>query len=219
MVTTIFNAWATLRGMIQLAKETPGDPADASNRWIRSAWRRDRQTVETALRIIGINLAKCAARCLDAGADGIFLSVRDDWVEGKDDEGPASLLSFDQLVRPLDLMILRAADSAPFNILHVCGKSLNLRRFNDYPVHALNWADRSAGPAIADVKDWLRPAICAGVNHEKTLLNGSPADVSRELTEAVQQAGDRPIIIAPGCTFDPARVPRENLRAIRPLAV
>jgi hypothetical protein len=57
------------------------------------------------------------------------------------------------------------------------------------------------------------------VNHEKTLLNGSPADVSRELTEAVQQAGDRPIIIAPGCTFDPARVPRENLRAIRPPAV
>jgi hypothetical protein len=31
----------------------------------------------------------------------------------------------------------------------------------------------------------------------------------------MQQAGERPIILAPGCTFDPTTVPTENLRAIR----
>ena len=35
------------------------------------------------------------------------------------------------------------------------------------------------------------------------------------MADAVRQAGGRHLLIAPGCTFDPAAVPPENLRAIR----
>jgi hypothetical protein len=31
---------------------------------------------------------------------------------------------------------------------------------------------------------------------------------------APRQAGERPIMISPGCTFDPARVPADNLKAM-----
>jgi len=43
--------------------------------------------VRGALERIARNLARFAARCLAAGADGIFLSVRDDWL-ALDEAGP-----------------------------------------------------------------------------------------------------------------------------------
>jgi uroporphyrinogen decarboxylase len=95
------------------------------------------------------------------------------------------------------------------------GRALDFRRFASYPVQALNWADRSAGPAIADVTGWARPAVCAGLDHLGTMVSGSPEDCAREAEGAVWQVGGRPLLIAPGCTFDPAAVPPENLHAIR----
>jgi uroporphyrinogen decarboxylase len=91
---------------------------------------------------------------------------------------------------------------------------VDFRSFGSYPVHAINWADRAAGPSIAQLRDWLRPALCAGVDNLSTLPNGTPKDVAGQVADAIAQAGDRPIIIAPGCTYDPARVPHANLQAM-----
>ena len=66
--------------------------------------------------------------------------------------------------------MLRAAAEATFNLLHVCGKALDFRRFAGYPVHVINWADRSAGPPIAEVAGWVRPAIAAGVDNLGTMV-------------------------------------------------
>lgn len=79
----------------------------------------------------------------------------------------------------------------------------------------INWADRQAGPAIADVVARMGPAICAGVDNLDTLSSGSPADCRREVADALEQAHGRPIMIAPGCTFNPDTVPAENLHAVR----
>ena len=99
-------------------------------------------------------------------------------------------------------------------MLHVCGRAVDFRSFARYPVHAVNWADRAAGPSIAQVRDWLKPALCAGVDNLAALPDGSPQDCAAQVADALRQAGDRPIIIAPGCTYDPARVPRANLQAV-----
>jgi hypothetical protein len=79
----------------------------------------------------------------------------------------------------------------------------------------INWADRYAGPPIADVAASIGPAICGGLDNLGTMVTGSPDDCAREVADAVNQAGGRPIMIAPGCTFDPLQVPAENLHAIR----
>ncbi len=47
-----------------------------------------------------------------------------------------------------------------------------------------------------------------------TLVSGTPQQVRDEVRDAIRQAGNRPIIIAPGCTFDPQRVPKANLDAM-----
>ena len=95
---------------------------------------------------------------------------------------------------------------------------MDFGRFARYPVHAINWADRSAGPSIASVAGWLQPAICGGLDNLATMATGSPEDCRREAADAVSASGGRPIILAPGCTFDPAAVPEENLLAIRRFA-
>ena len=113
------------------------------------------------------------------------------------------------------MQILKAASGGTLNILHVCGTPLDFARFGGYPVHAVNWADRIGGPPIAEVAGWLRPAICCGIDNLGTLASGTPDAVEREVIDAVEQAAGRPIIVAPGCTFDGRAVPSENLRAIR----
>ncbi len=90
-----------------------------------------------------------------------------------------------------------------------------MSRFAAYPhMHVINWADRVAGPRIAEVKDWIEPAICGGVDNLHTLPEGSPADCEQQVRDALAQAAGRPMLIAPGCTYDPQRVPVENLQAV-----
>jgi uroporphyrinogen decarboxylase len=167
--------------------------------------------VAGALATIAESLANFARNCLEAGADGIFFSVRDDWVDTPEN-GPGH---YSRYVQPGDLGILDAVQNGSFNMLHVCGDPVDFKRFGSYPVHAVNWADRYAGPTIATVSPWLKPAVCAGLNNLGTMAAGSPEDCEREALNAIQQAGDRPIILAPGCTFDPETVPEDNLHAIR----
>ncbi|MFQ5805533.1 MAG: uroporphyrinogen decarboxylase family protein [Phycisphaerae bacterium] len=213
MTTTIFNAWATLRRLVR-PPTRHGPPNleadDEASRIIKVWYAEDPAAVTTAIRTIASSLGSFARRCVDAGADGIFLSVRDDWVDSPAD----TTRLYDKLVRPTDLEILAGAAAGRLNMLHVCGKAVDLRAFAEYPVHALNWADRAAGPAIAAVSGWARPAICGGIDNLTTLPNRTAAECENEVIEALKQAGDRPIMIAPGCTYDPERVPRENLQAV-----
>ena len=122
---------------------------------------------------------------------------------------------YDRLVRDNDLKILSAATGGTLNMLHVCGTPLDFARFGGYPVHAVNWADRIGGPPITEVASWLKPAICCGIDNLRTLITGTPSDVEHEVVDAVEQAAGRPIIVAPGCTFDGHSAPAETLRAIR----
>ena len=86
--------------------------------------------------------------------------------------------------------------------------------FAEYPVQVVNWADRAAGPSIGEVKDWLQPAICAGVDNLTTLAEGTAQACATQVASALAQAGTRPIMIAPGCTYDPQKVPVTNLQAV-----
>ena len=229
MTTTIFNAWATLRrltlpdGDIHLPP-TLTRTVDQRDATLSRLLHEAPAAVQRALAVIAQSLANFARNCLAAGANGIYLSVRDDWVDTPENGTGV----YDRLVRPGDLeilnaakpgisdtKILNAAKSGTFNILHVCGTAVDFRRFADYPTDVLHWADRVCGPSIAEVAGWVRPALCGGVDHLRTLVSGTPADCRREVLDAVRQAGNRPLVIAPGCTFDPGLVPAENLSALR----
>jgi uroporphyrinogen decarboxylase len=221
MPTTVFNSWSTLRQLTtpdtgEHGASAPPGTANPRDQTMTGLLREAPTAVARALELITRSLANFVDKAVRAGADGIFLSVRDDWVDTP--ENGTGL--YDRIVRPGDLEILEATrkSGASFNVLHVCGKALDFKRFANYPVHAINWADRQAGPAINEVAGWLRPAICAGLDHVGTMVKGSPSDCAQQMVDAVEQAGGRPIMLAPGCTFDPKAVPEANLRALRQAA-
>ncbi len=216
MATTIFNSWSTLRQMTVPESGMHGppivdgsvDPQDAAmSRLLREA----PDAVSRALEVISRSLANFARQCLTAGADGIFLSVRDDWVDSPANGRGA----YNRLVQSGDLAILAAVQGGAFNMLHVCGRALDFERFAGYPVQVINWADRYAGPSIGEVAKWVQPALCAGLDNLDTMVAGAPEDCARQVADALTQAAGRPMIIAPGCTYDPDRVPAANLRAVR----
>lgn len=215
MATTLFNAWTTLRKLVAPPKRRHNPPnldatEDARTATILRFFEQDATAVATALGTLAASLANFARRCLAAGADGVFLSVRDDWLSPP--AAPQAL--YRRLVRETDLTILRAAAAGRFNLLHICGRPQDFRAFADYPVHAINWADRAAGPAIREVRGWAAPALCAGIDNLSTLPEGSPEACAQELADALKQADDRPILIAPGCTYDPDAVSPDNLKAL-----
>jgi len=216
LVTTIFNAWAVLRRIVTprttKAHHPPAmkagvDPAEARlSEWLAE----DRAAVGMALDVIAASLTNFARRCLEAGADGIFLSVRDDWANSEANGEN----TYDEMVRLGDGQIITAARGGRFNMLHVCGVPRDFDSFAGYPVQAINWADRAAGPSIASVAGQIKPAICGGVDNLNTLPRGRPAEVEAEVRDALRQAGERPIIVSAGCTYDPDAVPEANLEAM-----
>lgn len=216
MITTIFNPWTVLRQMVspESGRHMPpvlGRTGDSRDAALSGFLREAPEALAQALNTVTRSTINFVGNCLDAGLDGIFFSVRDDWVDTPaNGEGV-----YDRLVTPCDLKILEAVRDGSFNMLHVCGEPVNFMRFGNYPVQTVNWADRYGGPSIASVAGWMKPAICAGLDNLGTLASGSPDDCEREAADALQQGGDRPIILAPGCTFDPETVPAENLHAIR----
>jgi uroporphyrinogen decarboxylase len=216
MATTLFNSWATLRGMTMPDTGVHGPPSleetkDPRDETMARFLDESPAALERALQVIAESSANFARHCLSAGADGIFLSVRDDWVDNPENGDG----TYDRLVRQTDLDILDGAAEAGFNLLHICGQALDFDRFAQYPVQVINWADRYAEPKIADVVERVKPAICGGLDNLGTMAKGSPEECAEEVADALAQAKGRPIMIAPGCTFDPDAVSPENLHAIR----
>ena len=166
MTTTVFNSWSTLRRLMASDLDVHGPPtrgriADLRDAKLSRFLAEAPDVLTKALDAITQTLRNFARHCLAAGADGIYLSVRDDWVDTPENGQGV----YDRLVRDGDLEILAGAAGGMLNILHVCGKPLDFRRFGQYPVHALNWADRIGGPTIAEVAPWLGPAICCGIDN------------------------------------------------------
>jgi len=214
LCTTLFNPWTTLRLMTRPPSYDHGPPQmvchDDRDETLTALLNEDRAAVRAALEALARTMAAFVRQALAAGADGVYLSVRDDWVNTPAN-GPQT---YEEMVRPADLIVLDAASDAPFNVLHICGRPQNFRGFAEYPVQVLHWADRAAGPSLAYARDRAKPALAGGVDNLKTLPQGTPDDVAAEVRDALRQAKGRPIIIAPGCTFDPMVVPQDNLRAM-----
>ena len=190
MATTIFNSWSTLRRLMASDIDVHGPPTRGRVVDIRDAklsqfLAEAPDVLAKALDAVTQTLSNFARNCLAAGANGIYLAVRDDWVDTLENGDGV----YDRLVRDSDLKILAGAAGGTLNILHVCGKPLDFGRFAKYPVQALNWADRIGGPPIAEVASWLGPAICCGIDNLGTLVSGSPDDIQREVADAVRAGG------------------------------
>jgi uroporphyrinogen decarboxylase len=148
--------------------------------------------------------------CLKNGADGIFYSIK--YASGR----LIAEAEYASLDEGYDRPVAAALHAASrLTMLHLHGGELAFDRFADFPAHVINWYDRVDGPQL----DRVRPRIpdhtlCGGVDHERTLVIGTPQDVAFEVADAAAQMDGRAFLLGPGCTVPVVAKP-ENLAAVR----
>ncbi len=194
VVDTVFNAWNTLKrnvlkeAMGPLMEEHPAE-------------------LEAALAVVNDNLIRYAIASLHGGASGIFFSVP---------ATPESLTGeqYERFMRPFDLAFLEAIRPfGEFHVLHAHGKELYLDRLQEYPVHAISWADREAGPPLALMRRITPRALMGGIDHGSFPYT-SAAKIREQIRTAIAEAGPRKLFIAPGCAIPSYSFP-ELIRAAR----
>ena len=101
-----------------------------------------------------------AQAALEARAAGIFFAPLA-WAS----HDTCSEEFYREFGRPYDLQLLARVRDAEFNILHVCRSHNMIDLLLDYPVAAVNWADRGEGnPALAEVRQRTQKAVMGGVD-------------------------------------------------------
>lgn len=198
MICTIFGAFATVDKL--------------SGRRGAEVTQEDPEAVKEGLKWIAANLARFARDVIDAGADGIFLAA-----QASGGALPGDM--YEELMKPADLQICEAASAGAFNMAHICGNPNGFDVYKDLPVHALNWADRTAGPTISEARAKSDKCLVGGIDHAR-LFTGEFTldDLKREVREALEQGGKEKYILAAGCSV-PNDVPADVLFAIREAAL
>ena len=180
-----------------------------STKHVQKLMREAPDDLLAALGAVAETLHGYAAACLLHGASGIFFATVE-W-------GSADNISpedYDRFARPFDLRVLEAVQTAPFNVFHVCRENNHVALLLDYPVHAFQWASRSPGnPALSDMRSRTDKALMGGIDQQRTMAKGSPADIAAEARDALDAVGGRRFLLTPECSIDP-QTPEANLRAL-----
>ena len=146
---------------------------------------------------------------LEAGADSIFFATQ---------MAQPGLVELDQYQTwgiPYDQQVLNALrDATDFMLLHVHGDDIYFDLpVQAYPVDAVNWHTRIAGPPLQDALTKFGGAVVGGLT-EKVLTGGRPDEVRAQAVDAISQTGGRRFILGAGCVT-PITTPDENIQAVR----
>jgi uroporphyrinogen decarboxylase len=180
-----------------------------SDEVMREHLERYPERVHEALEAITVTFEGFARACLEVGVDGLFYATT-----GWATYDQLTDAEYEEFGRPYDVRVLKAADGAPFNILHVCRSHNMLWKLMDYPTQAVNWATTDAtNPQIGEVWQRSHRPIIGGVDHVETLRHGTPVVVAGQVRSAVGQTREG-LLIGPGCSISP-QTPAANLRAVR----
>ena len=172
--------------------------------------RHHGERVHGALRAIAGTFAAFVRESMQRGCAGIFFATTD-W-------GNATRIDralMEEFGRPYDLRVLQEAKRGSLNTLHVCGPKAFVKEHLDYPVAILSWAANDpTNPSIADVRPLTEKTFLAGIDYEKTMVQGSPEAVQAEARAAIDASGGTRFILGPGCAV-PAAAPERHYAAAR----
>lgn len=142
-------------------------------------------------------LTRHARLALEAGAAGIFFAPLQ-WSSRRTcDEN-----FYREFGRPYDLQLLQSVRDAEFNVLHVCGDDNMLELLLDYPVAAINWADRGEGnPSLAEARAKTTRTLMGGIE-QAHIHEAAPHDVTAQARDALAACPDR-FMLTGGCGISP----------------
>jgi uroporphyrinogen decarboxylase len=147
--------------------------------------------------------------CLAAGADGFFFATQ----LATRNALPAGV--YERVAVPYDLQVLDALRPGAWGvILHLHGDDPLFHLADRYPIDAVNWHARETAPSLGSGHARTRRGVVGGIARMGPVTAGSVAEVDAEARDAIDQAGGRRLVVAPGCVI-PTTAPAENLLALR----
>ncbi|HME93487.1 MAG TPA: uroporphyrinogen decarboxylase family protein [Methylomirabilota bacterium] len=150
-----------------------------------------------AFDVMAETLAEYARLCLAEGADGLFYATN---------VATRALMSAEECrrwQRRWDLRILRSAERAPFNLLHVCGAGIHVDEFADYPVTALSFAAVPGNPTLAAAHARTGRAIVGGLPAKPEIAGMTEATLVARAGAATREMGGRWLLLGPDCSVNP----------------
>jgi len=165
--------------------------------------------LRSGLQIIAEVTARLAMESIRAGADGLFFATQ---CASYRLLNTAEYQEFGELYDRIVLDAVRP--EAEILLLHAHGHDVMFDLLTDYPVDAINWHDRTAGPSLEAAQKRFAGMLVGGINERLTLLEGLPADIQAEVANAILETGSRRLMIGPGCVI-PINTPAHNVRAAR----
>ncbi|UCF98436.1 MAG: hypothetical protein JSV89_02620 [Spirochaetaceae bacterium] len=180
-----------------------------AGRRVLEDWKQDPETVRRAIDTIASNYVRFAESCVkEAGIDGFFygaLGCEKGWM---------SEAQFKDMVMPSDLAVLETLSKSPISIVHVHSeKDSYFDLLIDYPCNGISWEDRLAGPSVAEAKKRTDKCLIGGIDHHLA-VKCSPEQIVAQGREAIEAAGGRGLVLAPGCTFF-YDTPEANILALK----
>jgi len=160
-----------------------------------------------AFDVMADTLAEYARRCVAAGADGLFYATN------VATTARMSAAECRRWQRPWDRRILRAVESAPFNLLHVCGSGIHFDEFADYPVTALSFARVPGNPTLADAHARTGRAVVGGLPAKPEIAAMTEAALVERAAAARREMRDRWLLLGPDCSINPD-TPERLLHAV-----
>lgn len=166
--------------------------------------RREPERLKRALAALEETCVSFARAAIETGADGIFLSTFAASLDVMNED------EYKAIGRPADLHILNTASKGWFNLMHLHGWNPMFDVVKDYPVAAMNWHDRAAGPSLSAGAKLFKGAVVGGVEQYQVLQLETPDKIKAQVDDAIKQMNGRRLIVAAGCTY-PLAVPEGNL--------
>ncbi len=178
-----------------IAAELAGGPQD-----LAALVAADATMVHVGLRTITDTFGHFAARCIDAGADGLFLATTHTAMTVN-----FTREQYEEFGRPYDLEVLDAVAHAPLNLLHVCGARAMVKDLADYPVALLNWDHAAEGnPALPDLRAVApEAAVVGGLDRRALARPDAAAEVPARVRAARAAMDGRPWVLGSTCTLEP----------------
>ncbi len=161
------------------------------------------------LEVITETTRRFAINVVSRGAAGLFFASQ------TTNEGYLTPDEYRAFARSYDLVVLEAIRGRSwFNIFHLHGDNIMFDQVLDYPVQAFNYHDREFGPPLAEMKKRTDKCLIGGIDRNKALVQGTPADVDAQVKDAWEQVGRRGLILGPGCVAN-VHSKEENVRQLR----
>lgn len=177
--------------------------------------------IKQALEVITETTINFVKANIDAGVDGFFFSSQCSSYDLLSKE------EYETFGVPYDLEVIESfKDETFFNIAHIHGENIMFDVIEKYPVNCLNWHDHWVSPSLKEARAKTDKCLLGGIreapfyNENKEIVKNSPllegtvTEIGEHVKEAIDAAGEKGLILGPGCVVDPL-TPERNLFAAR----